>query len=157
MRALCTAMAALMLSTSAGAAPDLQCRMRWLQPGQRLQFELYNRGPEAVALLRWGSPFEGGWWAPFVRVWHQEIALPYRGASAKRGEPEAADYLLIAPGQRRRASVRLAEVYPLDAPGDYRLEAGWTWHDHGPPARMPRPRDAHQAQGMHCGALRWKR
>lgn len=146
-----------MLCGSASAAPGLQCRMRWLQPGQQLQFELHNPGPQALALLRWGSPFEGGWWSPFLRVWHEEQALPYLGAQAKRGEPEAADYLVIGPGQRRRARVRLTDAYELGAPGAYRLEAGWTWHDQGAPALMPRPRQAHQAQSMACGALRWKR
>lgn len=156
MRATRILVAALMLSGSA-AASELSCQMRWLAPGQRLQFELHNRGPQALALLRWGSPFEAGWWAPFVRVWHEERALPYRGATAKRGEPGSADYLQLAPGQRRRASVRLAEAYDLQAPGRYRLEAGWTWHDHGAPALMPRPREQHQAQAISCGELHWAR
>ena len=145
------------LTFSASAAAELQCRMRWLQPGLQLQFELHNRGPQALALLRWGSPFEAGWWAPFVRVWHEERALPYRGATAKRGEPEASDYLQIAPGQRRRTSARLAEAYTLEAPGRYRLEAGWTWHDHGTPTLMPRPRAQHVATAISCGELRWMR
>lgn len=44
-----------------------------LQPGPqpaKLRFTLHNRGPEAVHLLVWGTPFEG-WMSPWATVLHE--------------------------------------------------------------------------------------
>ncbi|MBB5206159.1 hypothetical protein HNQ51_003502 [Inhella inkyongensis] len=123
-----------------------------------LRARLHNTGARTLYLLRWGSPWEGAWFAPMVRVWRDDVELPYQGAQAKRGEPERDDYLRLRPGESTQAALRLADAFDLTAPGSYRLQAAWTWHDVMSQGRPPRPRSQHQSQAQDCGpALNWRR
>ena len=45
----------------------------------------------------------------------------YRGPQAKRAVPASADYVALPPGKRLRATVNLAQVYDLSAPGYYEV------------------------------------
>jgi len=148
---------ALAAPVSAPAAPALECSMsvQSKASGHWLHFKLRNTGNTVVWLLNWGSPFEGQWWAPFVTVYQNGQALPYAGAKAKRGEPDAADYLRLAPGQTRQTKLRLDDAFELSGAGPWRVEAQWRWHDvlQGNSARPPRSREHHQAMEQACGSV----
>lgn len=117
----------------------------------RLRFSLANRSDQPLALLTWGTPFEG-WWSPFVALHFGDQELPYQGPMAKRGEPGADEVLRILPGRSRRAEVDLAQAFDLSRPGRYRVEPRIHLHDHefGEAKGWPRPRDAHQPLSLAC-------
>ncbi|MEO7151849.1 MAG: hypothetical protein ABIX46_09110, partial [Burkholderiaceae bacterium] len=105
-------------------------------------------GRVAVQVLEWGTPFEG-WMAPWVLLQRDGVALPYGGASVKRGDPARSEYLRIPAGGRREVTIDLAGVYDLAQPGIYRLEARILLHDvHA--GSGPRTRAQHQPQALAC-------
>lgn len=117
----------------------------------RLRFTLANRGAQALQVLAWGTPFEG-WMSPYVSVVFNGEALPYRGAAVKRADPGREDYLAIAAGRQRRATVVLSEAFDLRRAGQYELRPQITLHDvlAAPPLLAPRPRAQHQALVLDC-------
>ena len=115
-----------------------------------LRFMLENRGAVALQVLEWGTPLEG-WFAPYVEVSRDGVAVPYRGPMVKRGDPAADEYVRIAAHRTRRAEVDLAQPFDLSVPGVYRVRPRITLFDvakAGAPA--PRPRDRHAAQALSC-------
>jgi len=144
------------MNALADPAP-LQCRMQRIG-SHALRFELHNRSRQAWWLLRWGTPFEGGWFAPLVRIERDHQVLDYQGAQIKRGEPEATDYLRLAPGQRKATTLVFAPAWAVGAAGHYRIESLWSWHDafRAGTIRPPRPRAEHQALAQPCEALEFR-
>ncbi|MEO7152407.1 MAG: hypothetical protein ABIX46_11955 [Burkholderiaceae bacterium] len=136
--------------------PDLRCEWS-IAPGARaggpvhLRFSVINPGRAAVRVLAWGTPFEG-WRSPYVLLERDGVALPYRGASVKRGDPGLGDDLRLPASGRRQASVDLGQAYDLSRPGRYRLEARILLHDVHT-GRRARPRSAHTPQPLACPAL----
>ncbi|MBY0489321.1 MAG: hypothetical protein K2R93_05725 [Gemmatimonadaceae bacterium] len=139
--------------------PRLACAVRVppvVVSGARvpLTMTVRNRGAAALAMLTWGTPFEDGWFEPFVRVTRAGAPLAFGGAMVKRGDPEADEYLSIAPGQRRQASVDLALVFDLSVPGRYVVTPQVTIHDAVTlPASLPRARAAHAALPLACAPV----
>lgn len=151
----------LLLAAAVGLAPSLQCELTVaLQPEPTLQFVLRNRGPDAVAVLTWGTPFEG-WYQPFVRVLRDGQPLPYAGPVVKRGDPEADEMRRLAAGGTRSASLALAPAFDLRAPGRYRVEPAIVLHDARPLApregATPRPRDRHTPLALSCPPVEFDR
>ena len=60
-----------------------------------LPFKITNTGPQALRLLDWNTPFEPGWFAPFVTLLRDGRPVTCRGAGMKRGEPAAPDDVAI--------------------------------------------------------------
>jgi hypothetical protein len=119
-----------------------------------LTMRVHNAGASVLHLLTWGTPFEEAWFQPFVEVTHDGRTVSYGGASVKRGEPEADEYLRVAPGQSRQATIDLAEVFDLSAPGRYEVKPRIVLHDVISGAgRPPRPRAQHQSQALACRAV----
>jgi hypothetical protein len=121
-----------------------------------LHFTLRNAGPRDLQLLRWGSPFEGGWFGPFVQASTPQGELPFQGAMRKRGDPSAQDYLLLRAGQSLSAELQLSDAFAWPpaggAAGPLHLKAGWHWHDViAQGAKPPRPRAQHQGLDQVCG------
>ncbi len=116
-----------------------------------LHFTLRNDGYRDLQLLRWGSPFEGGWFGRFVRVHAGPGELPFQGAMRKRGEPSARDYLLLPAGQQLESTLTLNEAFVLPAAGPLKVGAAWRWHDVMTEGAPPRPRSAHQGLDQDCG------
>ena len=149
--------AVLLMSASGGSAQaaDLHCSLMApasVVSGQPvpLRFTLANRGAVAVQVLEWGTPLEG-WFAAYVEVSRDGVAVPYRGPMVKRGDPAADEYVRIAAHRTRRAEVDLAQPFDLSAPGVYRVRPRITLFDvatAGTPA--PRPRDRHAGQALSC-------
>jgi len=119
-----------------------------------LRLTLHNRGRQTLWLLVWGTPFEQAWLAPFVSVQRDGRPLDYRGAVVKRGDPGDDEYLAIAPGQRRQATLDLAEAFDLDAPGHYHVQPQLRLHDWvvGDTA-PPRQRARHQGAALACASV----
>ena len=146
------------VTSAANAPPDLRCVWS-IAPGARagaavrLQFSLSNPGKRAVQVLVWGTPFEG-WLSPYVALARDGAALPYTGASVKRGDPGREEYLRIAPGAQRRVSINLAEAFDLARPGRYELQPRILLHDvYAGAAAPPRPRAQHGPQPLDCPTL----
>ena len=156
--------AAPVLSMAASSAavlppPALTCTWRVTPaaaPGQpvALTLRLRNPGPAAVSVLTWGTPFEEAWLQPFIEVQRDGQPVPYGGASVKRGDPTADEYLRLAPQQSRTARLDLTEVFDLTVPGRYTVTPRLVVHDvAAAPSRAPRPRAAHQPQSPVCGPV----
>lgn len=152
--ALCFALAlpAAPVSASSTAQAPLRCSIEVasLAP-PALRIRLSNRTASPLAVLTWGTPFEG-WMQPFVRVTRNGVALAYQGPSVKRGDPEASEYLRLAAGRSRSATLALAPAFDTSAPGHYRVEPQIVLHDVTAHA-TPRPRSAHQSQTLACPAI----
>jgi peptidyl-Lys metalloendopeptidase len=78
-----------------------------------------NTTNETQYLLAWQTPFAGAPTAPLFEVVRDGRAVPYIGRQVKRAAPTAADYIALAPGSSRSASVDLAALYDLSVTGAY--------------------------------------
>ena len=151
------AVALLVMSASSAAVPaaDLQCSLTApasVAAGQPvpLRFTLANRGSAAVQVLNWGTPLEG-WFAAYVEVSRDGVAVAYRGPLVKRGDPAADEYVRIAAHRSRRAEVDLAQPFDVSVPGVYRVQPRITLFDVAAAgARVPRPRDRHVSLALGC-------
>lgn len=150
----------LSIAAADAAGPTLRCQ--WAVQGVvgpvgsvRLRLTLSNRGTRAIQVLEWATPFEG-WMSPWLEVRLNGQVLPYQGASVKRGDPAATEYLRLAPGRSRQATVDLAEVYDLTRPGRYELRSAITLHD-VTTGNPPRPRERHVPLSLACTPLSFNR
>lgn len=131
--ALALLVAGTVLTAGLQAAP-LSCSLQ-LPPRQALgqtlllQFTLTNTGAEPLWVLRWNTPWEGRWMAPFVALSRDGQVLDYQGAMVKRAAPDASAYLHLAPGQALRASIPLAPAFDLRRAGRYLLQPAITLGD----------------------------
>lgn len=113
--------------------PDLRCQLATavvVTGGQPvlLRFTLHNAGAMPVQWLTWGTPVDG-WFAPFVQLQRDGVALVYQGAMVKRGEPALDDYQRLTAGQSSQAEIDLAEAFDLRTPGRYQLTPQIVLHD----------------------------
>jgi len=122
-----------------------------------LTLTLHNPGAQPVFVLRWGTPFEGRWMGASIQLTRDGQPLPYRGPLAKRGDPDASQYLRLAAGAQASATLDLALVFDLSVPGHYRLGGPWHLHDvfTATQGRPPRLRATHTALDLPCPALDW--
>jgi hypothetical protein len=156
------ALAMVLLTTVAPATAALRCVLDVPASGRAgaplvLHFKITNPGPQGVRVLDWNTPFEPGWFAPFVTLQRDGQAVAYRGASMKRGDPAARDYVSVGAGRVRHARIDLAEAFDLSRPGHYRVEPQIVLHDVMPAStRAPRAREAHHAQPLACNAVEFE-
>ena len=122
-----------------------------------LQFTLSNTGTQALHVLVWGTPFESGWFTPYVAVRFGSQPLAYGGPSVKRGDPQLTDYVHLAPGQSRQADVQVSLVFDLRKPGRYHVQPQIQLHDVvvAGQGTVPRPRSEHLGQALACPALKF--
>ena len=154
-------MACALSAPPAGAAPGASLRCALAAPvagavgaSIALRFAFTNTGPHAQRLLGWNTPFEPGWFGPYVSVTRDGQPLAYRGASVKRGDPAADDYVALPAHRTRRARAELGAEFDLTQPGRYRVEPQLVLHDVAPAGvRVPRARDALQALTLPCNAI----
>lgn len=111
-----TPVAAVRLSCRASVPPTL----RGTQPAV-LTLLLHNEGRLPLYVLRRNTPLEG-WLADSLTVTRDGELVPYTGAMAKRMPPQAAEYLVLKPGQRYRYRTRLAPAYEVGLAGRYQLQ-----------------------------------
>ncbi len=137
------------------ASPDLVCKLTAparVIAGQPvpMRFTLTNRGPAAVRVLNWATPFEG-WFAPYVQVMRNGELLRYSGPMVKRGDPGADEYVSIAAGKSRHATVDLAQPFDFTQPGRYRVTPRISLFDLTTGAA--RPLAEHVPMRLDCPAL----
>ncbi|WP_374587507.1 hypothetical protein [Ideonella dechloratans] len=151
------------LTGPAAAQPLLRCTLSVpdaLVAGQPvpLTMTLHNPGTQTAFLLRWGTPFEGRWLGASFRLDRDGALLPYQGPQAKRGDPDAAQYLALPAGAQASATLDLALVFDLNMPGHYRLRGPWQVHDAFTAAQGQPPRARAQLAPLDlpCPTLRWR-
>jgi len=155
------------MSAAAASAPQpvapLACSIEGpalLRAGQPAVFtlQLVNRGQQPVQLLNWATPFEPAWFAPWLTVRRGGKSLPYGGAKMKRGDPQARDYVSIAPGASASASFDLAPAFDVSTPGRYILRPRIVLHDLlvGTSEPVPRPLARHQVHNLRCNELNFE-
>jgi len=148
------------VASLAATGTQLLCLLQMpskLTLGQKalLKFSLHNSGPQAVNVLVWATPLEPRpWMGPYVRLTHNGLALRYRGATVKRGDPDAAAYLQLDVGQTRVAEVDLALAFDLSQPGLYHLTPQLVIQDLAPISEAPpQPRERHVPVPLACNSL----
>ncbi len=152
-----------MALSAAAQAPPAALRCQLTLPAQaalgqplRLKLTLTNTGAQPLQVLTWATPFDG-WFAPYVAVRHDGRELPYRGPSVKRGEPQAADFVRLAPGRSRSATVNVAQAFALNEPGPYELVPRIVLFDVIVAARpLARVREQFQSQPLNCPSLHFR-
>ena len=153
---------AMALNAAAQATPAaLRCQLAL--PAQaalgqplRLKLTLTNTGAQPLQVLTWATPFDG-WFAPYVAVRLEGRDLPYRGPSVKRGEPLAEDFVRLAPGRSRSATVNVAQAFELNQPGSYELLPRIVLFDVSVAARpVVRLREQFEAQPLNCPSLHFR-
>jgi len=144
-------------SAVAPASP-INCELKMTQgkfsalESVKLILHLQNTGSQTVKLLVWDSPLERGWQGPYVTVLRGETPVNYRGPMAKRGEPQADEYLSIGPGQIKLATIDLSAAFDLRRPGPYKVTPQITLHDLviGDSTAVPRPLDRMSRTPLDC-------
>jgi hypothetical protein len=161
--AVALALGCAVTASSLAGNPDAALRCALDAPAQAvagqpvmLRFKLTNpAGAAAVQVLRWNTPLEGGWFAPFVSVTRDGQALPYRGPSFKRGDPLAEDYLPLDAGASATAELDMARAFDLSRPGRYRITPHIRLIDvfRAAAAQAPRDRSQHTGTDLACKAF----
>ncbi len=123
----------------------------------RLRWTLANGSRQPMRVLAWGTPVEG-WYGPFVSLRRDDKLLPYRGATAKRGDPDSTDYLALPAGQSVKGIIDLRQAFELTQPGRYRVEPRLLLHDVmvGNARRNARPRTEHRPLLLDCPSLEFE-
>ena len=86
-----------------------------------LTFSLINAGSQPLQVLSWQTPFEGIA-APMFTVERNGAVVDYRGRMVKRGAPTLESYVALQPGERRQATVDLADGWDVAMAGTYTVE-----------------------------------
>jgi peptidyl-Lys metalloendopeptidase len=90
-----------------------------------MDFVLTNPSPSPVRVLVWRTPFRGVTDNIFVVASGRTDqaggrgVVGYIGPIVKRGPPQPDDFIELAPGASRRATVNLADSYAIYQQGDY--------------------------------------
>lgn len=153
-------------SSSFAASPAAALRCAIQAPAQAvagqpvlLHFSVTNTGAAPLQVLRWNTPFEGAWFAPFVEVKRNGKPLPFQGPMIKRADPRAEDYLRIDAGKAIEAELDLALPFDLSAAGLYRVLPRIRLidvFDAGTAATVPRPRAEHQGADLTCPTVEFQ-
>jgi hypothetical protein len=142
------------------AAHDLRCTLK--APAHAaagapvmLRFTLSNTGRVPVQVLQWNTPFEDGWFSPYVELTHDGEPVPYNGPMVKRAEPSADQYFRLAAGASRSVEVDLALPFDLTVPGRYHVLPRLQLFDVVPAGGgpVPRPRDRLSAVPLDCNPV----
>lgn len=150
-------------SLHAHAASPLRCRVEVpprVAAGHSvfMRITLTNPGPAPVQMLRWDTPFEGSWLAPFVELRRDGQPLAYQGAVARRAAPGPESYVRIESRGSASAEIELNAAFDVTQPGRYRLQPRLRIADlhvarAGP---VERPRAEHRAVDLACPAVEFQ-
>ncbi|MFO1339731.1 MAG: hypothetical protein U1F53_16150 [Burkholderiaceae bacterium] len=151
---------AMAASASSPAAPALRCTLAAparVVAGEPvvLRFSFSNPGPSPLQVLRWNTPFEGAWLAPFVELTRDGRPVSYQGPMVKRAEPGPDSYLRIEAHSAATAEIELAPAFDVSLPGRYRVQPRLHLADvrvarAGP---VERPRAEHVGTDLACPAV----
>ena len=97
---------------------ELKAQTSKSTPGESVLWQLTNRGDEAIYVLRWETPLDGLSRSVF-QVSHNGRPVRYMDKLVHWGDPQASDFVKVAPGQTLSAEVNLAASYEMVEAGDY--------------------------------------
>jgi len=86
-----------------------------------VRFSMTNASGEAVRLLKYQTPFFGVE-ADLFEVSLGKEGVEYVGMLAKRGVPQAGDFMTLAAGETRTVVVELAKFYEFETSGQYVIQ-----------------------------------
>ena len=82
--------------------------------------QLTNESTSTQRVLKWGSPFDQVGPAS-LRVFVDEIEIPYDGRVAKRGAPTKNSFITLRPKSTTSVVVNLGRYFQLNTGGDLRV------------------------------------
>jgi hypothetical protein len=116
----------------------------------KVQFRLGNRTSQPMFVLSWRTPLEGLFGNDW-QVTRDGVEVPYEGPMVKRADPEAEDYVAIAPGAAAEAEVEVSLAYDMRQPGRYRIALRGPLMDViTTQAEVPRPLSRLRAMPIAC-------
>jgi hypothetical protein len=116
----------------------------------KVTFRLTNPTAQPLFVLNWNTPLDD---VPSncLEVTRAGAEIPYQGPMFKRADPEADDYVAIAPGASVENQMEASLPYDFQQPGTYRIAFRGTLLDvTGSQAEVPRPRAQHRAVPVQC-------
>ncbi|HYH96290.1 protease [Hyalangium sp.] len=104
---------------------SLQCALSVaprLKVGEPVQvtFRLSNPTKQPLYVLNWHTPLEG-LLSNCLEVTRAGTEIPYQGPMFKRADPEASDYVTLAPGGSAENTIEASLAYDFSQPGTYRI------------------------------------
>jgi len=110
------------LAGSGPLAASLEMDATWLSGSEDVlvHFSLTNTTAGPLHILSWQTPF-AGIEEDLFEVSRNGQLLPYLGPHYKRPAPTAEDYILLAPGETRTATVELSSAYDMAVTGEYTI------------------------------------
>jgi len=76
---------------------------------------------ENLEVLKWNTPFETTLKANVFTILQDGNTIPYSGMLVKRNHPSDSDYLLLAPGETKIATISLPKYYSITQRGNYEI------------------------------------
>lgn len=118
-----------------------------------LHFRLTNRSAKRLFVLNWHTPLEG-LLSGYLQVTRDGAEVPYNGPQVKRGDPEADEYVALAPGASAKAEVEASLAYEFRQPGRYLIAfRGQLMDVTTSEAEVPRKLAQHRAASVRCPAV----
>ncbi|MFY0567278.1 protease [Archangium lansingense] len=118
-----------------------------------LRFQLTNRTAQPLYVLTWRTPLEGVRGKDF-RITREGTEVLFQGPMVKRGNPQADQYVTLAPGASVDAKIDLSQAYEMKHPGRYRIEFRGDLMDVAEKqADVPRSLDQLQSRPVSCPAV----
>jgi hypothetical protein len=119
-------------------------------------FRLTNPTAQQLFVLDWHTPLEG-LLSNCLEVTRDGTEIPYQGPMFKRGNPEASDYVILAPGVLSERTIEAQLAYDFSQPGTYRIAFRGPLMDVATQqAEVPRPLAQHRAVPVQCQAIETK-
>jgi hypothetical protein len=119
-------------------------------------FRLTNPTAQPLFVLDWHTPLEG-LLSNCLEVTRDGTEIPYQGPMFKRGNPEASDYVTLAPGGSAENTIEAQLAYDFSQPGTYRIAFRGPLMDVATQqAEVPRPLAQHRAVPVQCQAIETK-
>lgn len=105
--------------------PPISCSIATTNDKKVIQVSLTNQSSQTWQFLSWHTPFDA-WFSRFMSVTiiggeRDGEIVQYQGALAKRGAPNAEDYLQLAAKASLSVELDLAQAYELPS-ADYLIE-----------------------------------
>jgi hypothetical protein len=147
-------------TTNEGAemATTLECKLSVaprVRAGEPVEvaFQLRNPTARPLYVLDWHTPLEGLLNNIFL-VTRDGVEVPYAGPMLKRGDPQADDYVTVAPGTSVDAKVEASLAYDFTQPGTYRITfRGPVMDVATQQPEVPHTRERFQSLPVQCPAV----
>jgi hypothetical protein len=119
----------------------------------KVTFRLTNPSGQPLSVLNWHTPLEG-LLSNCLQISRGGTEIPYQGPMFKRGDPDADDYVTLAPGASAENTIEAQLAYDFSQPGTYRIAFQGPLMDVATqPAEVPRPLAQHRALPVQCQAV----